>query len=1000
MRRKRGGWRWTNEGTRRRYYRTMFRKQTILSTAVPALAAWLGLSGCVAQETRSAVDQMGHQVWSTEEGLPQSSVHDILQTKNGYLWVATEAGLARFDSMSFRVFDSRNEPALRSDDICCLAEQTADVLWVGTADGVVKAEGVAMRHYGEAEGLPSPTVLSLRVADGSLLVETTGGWAKLEGKRFQTIATPGDTRSALQGKDGERWRYTAQTLSLSKSGNVRTWQTGRELPGGRIATVLVDRAGLAWVGMSHGLVVVEGQGGTGSVTKVADLQGSSVLSLYEDAEGDHWIGTETSGLHVLRRLMFRSEPALAGAAVTSTVQTGVVQASSKDGERSIWVGTRDDGVRERRNGVWQPALTAPALTSAVVLCMAPAAGGGVWVGTPDGLNLIGADGRAAAVVRMTSADGLPDDTVRSLAADTDGSVWAGTRHGLAHLRKDGGKFTVQTLTSSNGLGGDLIGALLLTGEATKKVLWAGTQGGLSRIESDGRITNYTEKDGLTSPIVTALAQDRGGSLWVATEDGGLAVFDGQHFRSAPSAVWVTSRGNKIEAIVVDDKDSLWLRMDRGIRRISAEGMQRCIFQGGCSDARAAVASYGLAGGMSSDEVVPGASAMAWLTADGEIWFPSRSGVAIVDTRHLPEGQSAPPVVIEDLLIDDVPQAIGSQLQAIGSQQGGTVEVPYGHSRLTMEYAGLSFLAPSEVRYRFMLEGFDKRWTDAGNRRSATYTNLPPGTYLFHVQAMSNAGEWSTEGATLRFRVVPPIYRRWWFLVLAVFVFAALLAGLYLLRLRVLRRQFDAVLAERNRMAREIHDTLTQDFVGTTLQLDILQQLLKSGKVEPAMEQVRQTRQLVTEGLEEARRSIWELRANNSQDSLPTRLARLLERDTFAGLAPKLQLGGAYRELDARTEREMLRIVQEALTNVRHHAQATETKVKLQYYNEALELVIEDNGRGFAVEDGLSKEGHFGLLGMRERASAIGGTLDIASEPAAKRGTTLTLHLPLEAAKRS
>jgi two-component sensor histidine kinase len=405
--------------------------------------------------------------------------------------------------------------------------------------------------------------------------------------------------------------------------------------------------------------------------------------------------------------------------------------------------------------------------------------------------------------------------------------------------------------------------------------------------------------------------------------------------------------------------------------------------------------------MPNDEVVPGASATAWLAADGEVWMPSRGGVAVVDTRNLPKLQTGPPLVVESFSIDDVAQTLDA----------AEVAVPFGHSRLTMEYAGLSFLAPSEVRYRFMLEGFDKHWTDAGTRRNATYTNLPPGEYLFRVQAMDNGGGWSAQGAALRFRIVPPFYRRWWFLALMVLLVAAMLAGIYLVRLRVLRRQFDAVLAERNRMAREIHDTLTQDFVGTSLQLDLLQQLLKSGKVETAMEQVRQTRQLVTDGLEEARRSIWELRANNSQDSLPTRLARLLERDAFAGIAPKLQLGGAYRELDPRIERELLRIVQEALTNVLHHAQATETKVHLQYYNEALRLVTEDNGRGFDVEQELNKDGHFGLLGMKERAAAIGGTLDIASErdagpsrhgavPGARQGTTLTLNLPLDAVKRS
>jgi signal transduction histidine kinase len=309
----------------------------------------------------------------------------------------------------------------------------------------------------------------------------------------------------------------------------------------------------------------------------------------------------------------------------------------------------------------------------------------------------------------------------------------------------------------------------------------------------------------------------------------------------------------------------------------------------------------------------------------------------------------------------------------------------------MEYAGLSFIAPSEVRYRFRLEGFDKDWVDAGGRRSASYTNLGPGWYRFVVQAAGEDGVWSAAGAEVRFRVVPPFYRRWWFVVLMVLAGAAVLAGLYLLRLRLLRREFDAVLAERNRMAREIHDTLTQDFVGTSLQLDLVSQQLARGKVELAVEQVKRTRQLVTEGLNEARQSIWELRANSSQDSLPTRLTRLVQREAYAAVGPKLRVGGAYRALDARVEREVLRIAQEALANVVHHAGATEATVELQYASDTLLLMIGDNGRGFVAEEAAGKAGHYGMLGMKERAAAIGGTLEIESE--AGQGTRVTLRAP-------
>jgi signal transduction histidine kinase len=221
--------------------------------------------------------------------------------------------------------------------------------------------------------------------------------------------------------------------------------------------------------------------------------------------------------------------------------------------------------------------------------------------------------------------------------------------------------------------------------------------------------------------------------------------------------------------------------------------------------------------------------------------------------------------------------------------------------------------------------------------------------------------------------------------------------MYLLRLRRLKGEFDAVLAERNRMAREIHDTLTQDFVGASLQLDLITQQLSRGKVELAIDQVKRTRQLVSEGLDEARRSIWELRANNSQDTLPTRLARIVQQDTFNAIAPKLHLGGAYRPVEPRVERELLRIAQEALTNVLHHAHATETSVELHYSSDMLMLTVEDKGVGFVVHEASSKAGHYGLLGMKERAAAIDGTLELTSQPG--KGTRVTLRVPVEPSKR-
>lgn len=936
-------------------HRDWFKAGLALGKAV--LAGTLALAAS-AQDLR----YVSHQAWSTEEGLPQSSVHSILQTRDGYLWVATEAGLARFDGAAFRVFDRKSDAAaFRSDDICCLAEQGG--LWVGTPDGLLRLENGVFRRYGTAEGLPSDSVVSLSVAaDGVLSVDTTAGRARWADGRFHAAAP------AAPVADGA-WRYTGQSVTVG----AHVWRAGRELPAGRITAFAVDREGVGWIGMNNGLVMARAD--DGSLTPVAALHGNTVLSVFEDAEGNHWVGTETSGLHVLRSLKFRGEPGLAATAVTSVAQTS-------DG--TMWVGTREDGLRRLRNGVWEQPAADGALTSSVILCLAAGAHGGLWVGTPDGLDFLSA---AGAVERITPVEGLPDDSIRSLAASADGSVWAGTRRGLVHLRVADGKPSIETLTVANGLGGDLVGALLVARGKGSSELWAGTSGGLSRVGSGGAIINFAVKDGLPGLIVTAMTQDARGRLWVATQNGGLSFFNGWRFIGVANFDSAAAHGNNIEAMVADAAGSLWLRMDRGVRRLLVAAVDGCDVASPCALADDAIASYGLTDGIPNDELVPGVASTASLAANGEIWFPSRGGVAIVDTRHRAGSGVAPPVVLQRFLVDDAVQPLG----------GAPIELPFGNSRLTIEYAGLSFLAPSSVRYRFMMEGFDDHWTDAGNRRLATYTNLAPGTYRFRVQARTDDGAWNQEGASVSFRVIPPVYRRWWFIALVALVLAAVLVGLYGLRLRWLRRQFDAVLAERNRMAREIHDTLTQDFVGTSLQLDILAYQLKSGQVEKAMAQVRQTRQLVTDGLEEARRSIWELRANNSQDSLPTRLRTLLQRETYAEIAPAVKIGGAYRALDPRIEREILRIAQEALANVVHHAGATETAVELLYFGDSVTLAIRDNGIGFSVAEAARKEGHFGLLGMKERAATIDGELEIWSEPG--RGTNVTLRVPLGAASR-
>ena len=969
------------------------------------LAACFGSSGR-AQDLR----YLRQQAWSTEDGLPQDSVAAIAQTGDGFLWVATERGVARFDGTSFKTLSSASEAAFSSNDTCCLAVAGDGDLWIGTADGLLRRHGARLIRYGRSDGLPGAAIRGLvAMGDGTVLVLTAEGLVAARDGAFsprtaafavEQIAAAGggeawligepsggdrqvarlgpgqmtpqaveEPESAVrvgvaEGRDGAVWTASRAAVTLTKGGFFRSWKVGTALPGSRVETLFADRVGNAWVGTNDGLSLIRPDGG--EPMPVAALRGNTVLTVFEDREGNYWIGTETSGLHVLRALTFRSEPALADRSITTVTQ-------ASDG--AVWVGTWNDGLRRlhigpETTGALPAASTIQgALTSPVILSLTAGANGSVWAGTPDGLNHVERDGR---VQRMTAADGLPDEYVESLAGSPDGSVWVGTRHGLVHLHgaaKDG--VAKDVLTRADGLGGDLIGALLLT---RRGELWIATAGGLSRRSAAGQLTTLPRS--AAGEIVTAVAEDARGVVWAATDKGEIGRVEANAVRPA----YRPAAAARVMGLVTDARGSMWVRTQEGFERMPVADLNRCADAGlPCS---LAVTPYELADGIPSEEVAEAGSPMLWRMTDGEVWGATRRGVAIVDPEELQRNATPPGVVIERLLFGDSAVAFASS----------PVRLPYGNARLTIEYAGLSYTVPAKVRYRVMLEGFDRTWVDVGSRRSATYTSLPPRAYRFRVQAMNDSGVWNEAGAEVKFRVVPPVYRRWWFLTLLMMLLLMLLLWIYFLRLRLLRARFEDVLKERNRIAREIHDTLAQDFVGVSLQLDLVTQYLAGSKLEAAKLQIQQTRELVTEGLKEARQSIWALRANLVSDSLPNELGKLVARYREEALVVGLTVSGPFRPLEARVEGELLRVAQEALSNVARHAGATRAAVMLRYGRDMLVLGVDDDGRGFELDAAAERDGHYGLRGLRERAGVMGGTLRIVTAPGA--GTKIHLEVPI------
>ena len=960
-----------------------------------------------ALEPTTPLANYGRQSWVMENGLPQNTVHALAQTQDGFVWLGTEAGLVRFDGYNFAVFDQSSSPALPSGDIRCLLAGADGSLWIGTGDGLARWKRGEVADFTTRNGLPANGIKSLaQDASGTIWALTDLGVARLHGDNFvqDSEQLPGGDITALIENRGQVWASTAQGLFFRANGRwtatdsfvpstsspiefvqsmpggdmalatanelmlvrgnhvVQRMNAGKEIRGTRIQTLLADREGSLWIGTNGGLsrLVKDKM----QVLPVTDpLSNASVLALLADREGNLWAGTETGGLHILRDMRFGYVDTRNGLSSDNT--TTVVE----DRKGALWTGTNGGGLNVLAQSAGEMRTTKiytvrEGLLSDVILSLGGAQNGDMWVGTPDGLNLI----RNGQVRSFTSADGLPDDFVRSLLVDADGSLWVGTRRGLTHWLDAPEGRHMETFTHADGLGSDLVGSMTRDANGT---LWVATLAGLSRIDGK-RITNYTTANGLSSNIVTALLP-RMGKLLIGTQDHGWNLWDGERF-SRPGNAQLNE--TSIHAILDDSENHLWFATDNGIARCD------CTMTAACNN----WIEFGPADGLHSRETATNSHPSAWRSRDGRLWFATSKGLAEADPSHFPINTVSPPVALERFAADDVNQLLWQT-------SGSPLKIAAGHVHFEFDYAGLSYIAPQKVRYRYFLEGFDHHWTEAGTRRTAYYTNIPPGQYTFHVQAANNDGLWNTEGAEFQFVLEPHFYQTIWFYILL----TAFVAGLivFLLRLRLLRaeREFGAVLAERTRIAREIHDTLAQGYVGISVQLEVLSELLRNNKVTAAQQQLDRTRGHVREGLADARQSIWALRSQDSDEkTMPVKLQRITENAGGHGLEASFAAHGAYRPLPPGTEREFLRVAQEAIHNVKKHAEAKHLSVQLDYSQNEIALEVRDDGKGFAVDQMQDNStGHYGMTGMRERAAAIGGVLEVTA--AQGTGTTVRLRAP-------
>ena len=762
-----------------------------------------------------ALTQFVLDSWQTEDGLPQSSVHAILQARDGFLWVGTEEGLVRFDGAGFRVYDTSNTPGLRNDHIWAIAEDRGGTLWIGTyGGGLTRMRDGVFTALTSKEGLPSDTVRTL-YADraGALWVGTDGGGlARVEGRKVTTFTTrnglPHDRVNAIvEDGGGVLWVGT-------DDGGVARLDAGRfvvaaaardRLHDEDVNALHVDRSGTLWAGTDGGLARLA-WGDFRRFTTRDGLPHDWVNAVREDREGTLWVAT-SGGLCRLRQDRCESLTPAEG------LPNETVLALFPDRDGRLWLGTAGGGLTRLKDGAGAAFGPPEGLSYDIASAIFEDRAGTLWVGTyGGGLNRL-RDGRWTT---FTTRDGLPDDAITSLFEDRRGTLWVGTRRGLSRL--EGARFRAVG-------GGDAASrtAVRAIAEGRDGSLWIGTYGaGVLRRQGD-RLTRYGRDQGLSHEHVQSIHEDAGGVLWVGTDGGGLNRFDGEKFvpvtevaseliegfyEDPAGVLWIGTgsgpcrhdRGrfacfglkegffdDIVYQILDDGIGSFWLSCNKGVYRVAKQELDE-LAAGRRTSVHPVV--YGRADGMRGVECNGGVQPAGWRARDGGLWFPTIKGAVRFDPRRAAAGLEGPPLVIERALVDhrDVDPA-------------GALTLPPGRGDLEIHYAALDLGDAHRVAYRYRLEGFDDDWIEAGTRRVAYYTNVPPGHYRFRVAAARADGAWAGAQGSLGFTLRPRFTQTGGFYALCATALLLAVWGGDRLRLRRLKSRQDeleALVQERTR----------------------------------------------------------------------------------------------------------------------------------------------------------------------------------------------------------
>lgn len=753
----------------------------------------------------SGLSQYKVDLWQTEQGLPLNTVQALLQTRDGYLWVGTAGGLARFDGMRFTTFSAAEAPAMASEPVFGFMEDAEGSLWIGHSKGaaryrhgrfetvispeltnerrvwsfVQQKDGVVWaasenglirwdkgqaRLYQQADGLPTNRLRALALdTRGVLWIATSGGGlVAMEDGRFRVLNPANgfphlQVRHVLADPAGGVWAATAGAGLVHVDGHsLRLYTTADGLPTDHLTSLARDAQGALWIG-SWGAGVVRYSGGRfTALSQPEGLAGSQIWSLGTDREGSVWVGTWVGGLNRLRNRAF--------------VALGTPEGLSHDNVRAVlqardgatWVSTSGGGLNRIERGRITVLGKADGLPTDDISTLHEDRDGALWIGSyTAGVVRRAPDGRLST---YGLAEGLPNVEIRALYQDRAGTLWAGTRAGLARFNGQGFE-----AVKAEGLPQEGVAAILQDRQGT---LWFGTTGqGLVRLR-DGVFKTLGKADGLLSTWVMALHEDAAGSLWIGTNGEGMnRLRDGKISSIRPAdGLW----DGLSQSILEDRHGQLWMTCNRGFYRVARAELDAFV-EGRAK--RVSSAGFGPGDALRGTTFAGGLQAAGAVDAQGLLWLPSANGLVIVDPQHLPGLGRPPAVKLESVKVDGQAQATE-----------GEAVLPPGALPLSIRYTAMTLLYADRARFRYQMEGLTRGWVEAGSSREAAFPALPHGHYRFRVAASTDGLSWTEAGPALDITVQPRFYQSAWFLLLALLGSAAAAWGVLRLRTRALLRR--------------------------------------------------------------------------------------------------------------------------------------------------------------------------------------------------------------------